>query len=310
MYKHARFFGQGHYGALGSYLARAIRQLEFVEDRTEVDTQGDESRFVNAYKPVAVDNPMFVGTVFEFTQGRVPVGFTQTQRVSEYEVETLAELAEGRQMILNALHFGVLGNHVIVMPSGALGVDALQQHLQWLLVTQAKVLHEETFVRLYDEPASTKWGEFKRIRSVEVASPLDWQGPETEQEPKQQSSLRSIIQRVQRLVREGVGDMTPSQAASLARMRIRLEVAFEGQVGKADTSLLDAYAAMLPDDVKPMTLLQVSGIGTVRAGDLKIRQPVSVRFDDRLFPVLSDVGEKMHDWLLQLLESGQVSGKE
>lgn len=307
-YKRAELVGTG--GNLAGYITQALDGSLPLQRRQSLgDGPNSTARFINAFKPVA-PNPIQIGSLFEFTPGSLPSGFTFDEEAAELPVEALAQLEKGRHFIEGALYFGVLGNHVVIMPSGSLTAKQLEEHFNWLLRDHAQVLSEgDARVVLQDEPTQSLRDRFDGVRSVSVDSPLSiaaLAGPEDMPKIDYSLSMRDFMARaLVPYLKAAVGELNSTQAESLERMRVRLQIGFDGRTERVDTSLLDHLVALLPDDESTHYSFDVRGVGKVRAGELKVVSSKSVIYENGL-PVFGDVAEKMHSWLFHLLESNRV----
>jgi hypothetical protein len=101
------------------------------------------------------------------------------------------------------------------------------------------------------------------------------------------------------------GRLSATDAEVLERLYLRVEVAVKGRVRDGQADLLSWLSRTIPDEDIPNCRVEVSGVGTVRGDQIRLRKPVSIDACDGIL-VLGSALAKMHGWLDELIVSGQV----
>jgi hypothetical protein len=295
-------------GTLEAHLSRAVDETNGPAERQEqreTHTDSETYRFVNSAVPVG---PIRCGGLFEFTKGFVPPGFRMDKNAKAFEVEALVNPGDDRHFLESALYFGVMGYHLVIMPTGALSAGSLQDHFNWLLKKRTQTLPDEAFVQFLDEPAAHIRDGWQGVRGLSLQSKLSAETlQDTEQEPNRGlgGMVASAIKRFGLNLSDAIGDLDANQVKSLDRLGARLELRYAGRTEKIDTRLLDNLVKILPDDDTIDIELDIRGVGRVRAGQMKVSKKRSVRYENGA-PVLSDVAASMYEWLYHLIETQRV----
>jgi len=284
-------------------LDTAIGSVPRPVDRFEA-TDTDSRRFINTFRRAET---LWVGNLFDFTEGSLPAGFILDPTATELPVQALAEVDGTKRFIESNLYFGLMGDHVVIMPSGSLRVADLQRHLNWLLRERTNTLPQEAHVVLMDESAPEVRANWNGVRAITFRSPLT---PELLLEPESTDTawLGRALQPLLRGLFSGdltIGNLEASDAQSLERLSVTLQVKYKGRVEHVDTRLLDHLAAILPDEEANKYEFEVKGIGRVKGGQVKLAHKKSIQYGDSL-PVFVNVAAKMHEWLYRLLEQGRI----
>src|SRR6185312_13748778 len=226
----------------------------------------------------------------DFTEGSLPAGFILDPTATELPVQALAEVDGTKRFIESNLYFGLMGDHVVIMPSGSLRVADLQRHLNWLLRERTNTLPQEAHVVLMDESAPEVRANWNGVRAITFRSPLT---PELLLEPESTDTawLGRALQPLLRGLFSGdltIGNLEASDAQSLERLSVTLQVKYKGRVEHVDTRLLDHLAAILPDEEANKYEFEVKGIGRVKGGQVKLAHKKSIQYGDSL-PVFVNV---------------------
>jgi hypothetical protein len=295
---------------LGSYLARAMSEADLVTQRQRTFEEGDPRRqFINSYKGFPPDELFKVGSLIEYERGNIPSGFRLDEQAKELQLKALLELQEDQDVVQQALYFGILGDHVIIMPTRALHAGDLQEYLSWLLRERTHVLKAESALTFFDEPIPSDRPTWKRVKSITLRSPLtvDKLGERsTEQNPKS-ITRRKLTTSVWDLfsLEEAGGEFGVAEAQDLERLTVELQIKYAGRNRQLDTHLLDHVASLVPDDEAQFYTFHVEGVGEVKAGSIKLKKKKSIPYTDDQ-PDLDAVHAAMLDWLLELLDTGRV----
>ena len=118
---------------LADMLAAAIQERDTVASRQQASEEdGGSQHFINTWKDIG--SGFWAGTLFQFTQGQLPVGFSFDAGAKEVSLSVLAQLEAGTHLLKSALHFGVMDNHVVLMPTSAIrasDLHALARTRRW-----------------------------------------------------------------------------------------------------------------------------------------------------------------------------------
>jgi hypothetical protein len=269
------------------------------------DEAGGSQHFINGWKERT--GGFWAGTLFQFTKGQHPLGFSLDPAAVEVPVSVLAELAEGTHVLKSALHFGVLDNHVVLMPTSAIRAGDFQNYVNALL-RDTGALPEEGAVSLMDEAVpELREQNWKRVKGITLRSNLAPPKIEdTEQTPNGSAGvLKKAVASLSRGRDLVFGDLDASQAIAMERVAVSMTIRYEGRTESLDTTLLDHVASVLKDDPTAQFQLDIEGVGLVTAKQVRVAQKKSIAHDDGR-PVPEIAAEKMHLWLREQIDSHRV----
>lgn len=305
-YKRADVVG-GHRRPLSEMLGDALsRETHPLRRGEHIGEHGETVR--------VMDKPRTLGrlvctSLIEFTEGV----HQDCVRVNPDDLElAIRQLPPGdqEQFIAHTAFIGIQDHHVILLQAAGLRSAEVEQHLNWLLGKQTRVLPDGASISLRDEPSRDARRKLKNVKSLTLRAPIPvgiFQG-EAEDLPKTHSIIGAAAAKIFSSAREHgffVEELRGADALALEDIEVLLQIKRRGKQ-KPNTSIIDdlAYALRNTDD-EVFELLTRSG-KVLKSGDLKLSQPKSVKLLNGR-PQLASVAEKMHEWLAELLQDKQVS---
>ena len=100
--------------------------------------------------------------------------------------------AAKRDFINSMLYFGVVDNHVVVIPSAALRFNAIESYLRWFFVSKAKILHPEAMISLIQEANKNikKLFDSHNVKSIEIGDTITYVKSSESEEKRKSRMLR------------------------------------------------------------------------------------------------------------------------
>ncbi len=222
----------------------------------------------------------------------------------------------GKRFMEAPLYFAVRDNHVVILQSMALRVEAFESHLNWLLIKTGAIQNGES-VRLSDAIP----GEIKKklknrtIKKITLKSPFyDNQATDVVEQQSLSSSikaaagkgldiLKGIIPSVQydKLVAQDLTDVSDIQ--------LNLEIKVIGR-RKADTHDEQAMRALMDAirhvDNPDLVQADVEGIGTIKGSELRVHDFRNIKAIDGVLDT-ADTYDTMCTWLISLVDNNRIS---
>jgi hypothetical protein len=312
-YKRAEFFS--HDAELMKVLQAAMKKHTTAKSRFQrLGTDKKGARLLNHFESIGT---AVCGTLIEFTEGNLQPIVELAEDATELPVSMLGAPGDRTQFIEGTLFFLVSGNHVILATSKSVRSGQAEQYLDWLLREQAKLVPSHSRVLLQEHVKSDSRRRFNNVKSVRItpdyvntdgAAPVT---PEVREHFKLRGTLlHAVVEMLKTSSNRALPkDLDINTALAERRLRATVEVSYNGKMPEDGVPLLDSLAAALrhADDVE--YTVDVKGVGQVKSGELRLQQEVIVPFSDGL-PVPARLYVAMHEWLTQLLTSGEIKPAE
>jgi len=249
----------------------------------------------------------YYGSLFEYRDGALPAIFRLDAAATELRVETINALESGTQVLQSALLFGVMANHVVLVPSTAIRAGDFERYANWLM-HETSVLSETERFALTDEPErELRTRDWRKVKGITIHSRIVPPAGGVPSENGATSRTRDVMDAIDgvfgisRLTDAG---MNAARAQSLAQLGVTIQLKYDGR-RPLDTSLLDHVASLLQSDTETRYELDISGIGTVSDGQIRVAKKGSIAYNGEQ-PVLADAGAKMKAWLDELLRTERI----
>jgi hypothetical protein len=294
---------------LQTKLGEALSKLKKLGARKETLT--DDERYVRTIIYHRSYGGMKFGIMASYERGTHQLTVSDDDDAEMLTVEQVAppETADHkRQEFLEGVcYFGVSKNHVLIVPSRALGAKPMEHHINWLLIKAG--LLEENRVGLSDQITQVTRARIRasHVKEVEIGAPFI-DTPDVNEE--------SVIKghRVAAFEYGGLGVDILRHILSKEKMdNLRLVDALDGNIEvslkirykRATTEkahkLLDDIALAVRHIDEDEVKLTLTGGGTIKGDELKLSAPISIQARDGI-PNPDDLFEKMRLYLIQQIE--------
>lgn len=312
--KKAIFLDQADKPLLQAKLSECLLALKTVGARKEV--QGEDGRYVRAL----IYHRSYAGMVFGVLAS-YEIGTHQLAVVDDDEAEmlTVAQVAPAisednkRQEFLEGVcYFGVFRNHMVLVPSRALGVKPAEQYLNWLLQNAGK-LAPENRLGLADQISQATKEKIRasHVKQVEIGTPLlpanpsplfpEKTSPETGSDHVTAMEYSGLGIDILRQVLGSKMDGLQLSDAIDGNIEVTLKVRYKRTTTDKAHKVMDNIALAVRNLDEDEVKLTLAGGGTVQGNDLKLSAPISVQARDGI-PDPDQLFEKMRTWLMQQIE--------
>lgn len=309
--KKAVFLDSRDKPSLQAKLSEALSKLKKVGTRKE--TLGNDERNVRAVIYHRSYANMLFGVLASYERGTHQLTVADDD---DAEMLSVAQVAppkndnNKRQEFLEGVcYFGVAKNHVVLVPSRALGAKPLEHHVNWIL-ERTGLLGNNIRVGLSDEIAQVTRERIRasHVKEVEIGAPLI----DTEvakQQPAIPGQSVTAIQYVglgmdmlrQILGADKVNNMRLADAVD-GNIEVTLKIRYKRATTEKAHKFLDNIALAVRNLDEDEVKLKLAGGGTIKGSELKLSAPISIQAQDGI-PNPDELFEKMREWLIQQIEN-------
>lgn len=309
--KRATFMHSKDKASLQTKLGEALSKLKKVGARKE--TLGDSGRYVRAVIYHRSYANMLFGILASYERGTHQLTVADDDDAEMLTVEQVAppknDENKRQEFLEGVCYFGLSKNHVLLVPSRALGAKPMEHHANWLL-EKTGLLGTGNRMALSDQIAQATRERIKasHVKEVEIGTPLiEGQPIDVPADPKgrrlaafEYGGLGIDILR-QVLGNDKVDSMRLADAID-GNIEVTLKIRYKRATTEKGHKVLDniglAVRNLDEDEVK----LTLAGGGTVKGRDLKLSAPISVEARDGI-PNPDELFQKMREWLIQQMDN-------
>lgn len=308
--KQAVFLNQKDKPILQAKLSESLSKLKKVGTRKE--TLGDDDRNVRAVIYHRNYAGMLFGVLASYERGTHQLTVADDDEAEMLTVEQVAppknDNNKRQEFLEGVCYFGVSKNHVVLVPSRALGAKPTEQHLNWLL-EHAGMLGQNNRVGLSDQIAQATKERIRasHVKQVEIGAPLI-EASESNTKFVATGHKMAAFEYGglgMDILRQVLGDKLSSMRLSDAvdgNIEVTLKIRYKRETTEKAHKVLDNIALAIRNLDEDEVKLSLAGGGTVRGNELKLSAPISVQARDGI-PSPDELFEKMRDWLLQQIEN-------
>lgn len=309
--KEAVFLDSKDNPLLQAKLSEALSKLKKVGARKE--TLGDDEHYVRAVIYHRSYAGMLFGVLASYERGTHQLTVADDDDAEMLTVEQVAppknDNNKRQEFLEGVCYFGIAKNHVVLVPSRALGAKPMEHHVNWIL-EQAGLLGNNIRVGLSDQIAQATRERIRasHVKEVQIGAPLiDMQGVEAQPEIKghrvtalEYGGLGMDILR-QVLGADKVNSMRLADAVD-GNIEVTLKIRYKRATTEKAHKLLDNIALAVRNLDEDEVKLTLAGGGTVKGSELKLSAPISIQARDGI-PNPDELFEKMREWLIQQIEN-------
>jgi hypothetical protein len=296
---------------LQAKLGESLSKLKKVGARKEI--LGNDGSYVRAVIYHRVYANMLFGILASYERGTHQLTVADDDDAEMLSVEQVAppknDENKRQEFLEGVCYFGVFKNHVVLVPSRALGAKPLENHLNWILL-HAGLLDKNNRVGLSDQIATATRERISKshVKEVEIGAPLlDTQELKIETGDKGQQLTAfeyggfgiDILRQL--LGADKVNSMRLADAVD-GNIEVSLKIRYRRSTTVKAHKFLDNIALAVRNLDEDEVRLKLAGGGTVQGSELKLSAPISIQARDGI-PNPDDIFSKMRDWLLQQIDN-------
>lgn len=216
---------------------------------------------------------------------------------------TKEELKKNSDFVNSMLYFGVKDNELVVMPSQAITVRALESHLTWLLGKCLQILsNDTTFVLKKRQPRRLE--ELIRqypVKSIEIGSPVVGAcGQNAKDEFVAGESFSIGLAAVKNIAGEAFRDSWLSSITDEANLTARIVISYRRTTDDSGRELLSRLSLNLRNVEDADVKVVLKDYGEVKGEELNLSTTIKVGKTSRGLYVDGDIYNGMVTWLLAL----------
>ncbi len=306
--KQAIFLNKKDSPTIQAKLVQALKKLHRIGDRKEV--LGEDQMYVRSVIYHRQYANMLFGIFASYERGTHQLTVAEDDDAETLAIEQVAPPKNAdnkrREFLEGICYFGLLGNHVIVVQSNALGAKQIEHHINWLL-NQSKVVAEGNAVGLSDQIAAATKEKIRNahVKEVEIGAPFI---QAQEVAPGEREITKDAAMTYSGLgldmVRQLLGDRLDAMKLTDAldgNIEVSLRIRYKQKTTEKAHNLLDNIALAIRHLDEDQVKLNLVGGGNVIGSQLKLSTLIRVEAHDGVANP-DELFERMRDWLLELLE--------
>ncbi|HEX7643474.1 MAG TPA: hypothetical protein VF472_14805 [Burkholderiaceae bacterium] len=308
--KNAVFQDRREKPTIQAKLSDALTKLKKVGKRKEV--LGDDERYVRAIIYHRQNANMLFGILASYERGTHQLTVAEDDDAEMLSVEQVAppnsEEDKRREFLEGLCYFGCYKNHIVVVPSRALGIKPFEAHTNWLLL-KAGSIPASNRVGFSDQIAQATKEKIRtaHVKEVEIGAPLIDPDSIEQKEVKGQrfSSFEyggfGVDMLRQILGKDKVDGMRLADALD-GNIEVSLRVRYKRATTEKAHKLLDNIALAVRNIDEDEVKLILAGGGTVQGSELKLSAMLGVESFDGI-PNPDDLFQKMQAWLTDQIQN-------
>jgi len=308
--KHAVFLDRRDKPTIQNKIMEAVGKLKKIGKRKEI--LGEDERYVRAIIYHRAHANMIFGILASYERGTHQLTVTEDDDAEMLTVEQVAppnnDDDKRREFLEGLCYFGCYKNHVVVVPSRALGAKPFEAHINWLLQASGAI-SQSNRVGLSDQIAEATKAKIRaaHVKEVEIGAPLiDTNAITTSQVSGHRVSSFEYSGFGLDMLRQILGNDKINGMKLVDAIDGNIEVSLKVRYKRATTEkahkLLDNIALAVRNIDEDEVKLTLAGGGTVKGNELKLSAMLSVEARNGV-PNPDQLFEKMHTWLTDQIQN-------
>ncbi len=294
---------------LEELLREALSVFPTAMDRQEpIDDDSSEVRLINKFQDVHKGFILAQMVLIEQDASQPVVIYEvgareyQLAGVKPSEVILSEEYKAAKRDFINSmLYFGVIDNHVVVIPSAALRFNAIESYLRWFFVNKAKILPPEAMISLTQEANRNikKLFDNHNVKSIEIGDTVTYVKSSKFEE---RTEVKNVTSQMLKTLVENFGDFKLDSIAQSSNIRAKFIITYSRKTDEDGQKILNGIAMNLRNVDDDDVTITLDGAGQLKKGNLNIHTKESIgRSSDGLL-IMSDISHAMQNWLASLCD--------
>jgi hypothetical protein len=309
--KQAVFLDSKDKPQLQNKVSEALSKLKKVGARKE--TIGDDNHYVRAVIYHRSYANMLFGILASYDRGTHQLTVADDDEAEMLTVDQVAppknENDKRQEFLEGVCYFGISNNHIVLVPSRALGVKPMEHHINWIL-EQAGLIGNNNHVCLSDQITQVTKERIRasHVKEIEIGAPfINAQEHEIQHDAKEHRVAAfeytglgmDVLRKV--LGTDKVNNMRLADAID-GNIEVTLKIRYKRTTTDKAHKLLDNIALAVRNLDEDEVKLTLASGGTVKGNELKLFAPISIQAQDGI-PNPDELFEKMRNWLIQQIEN-------
>ena len=292
---------------LQEMLEKAMSLVNIRERRESINMDEPIFRLINHHRSY---RGMFIAQIVLIDPGASqPVVIYDDEGKEEYSITAInpSELnsqefrKKKRDFVNSMLYFGVKGNNVVVMPSQALNIRALECHLEWLLAERCNLVTEKSAFALLKEFSKevSKLIESYPVKSIEIGTPISFNNKPVKEDIYVDdlgiSVLRSILGPV-------FHDMVPEDVLD-SNLQAKVVISYKRKTNETGRKVLNYLGNNFRNFDDSDVKVKLQEIGDLSHDKLNLHKVIKLTKNERGLYDSTEIASQMINWLNALAET-------
>lgn len=301
---------------LEQLLREALVAFPTARDRQEAISENSEFRLINKFQDEKQGFILVQMVLIEQDASQPVVIYEDGAReyqlagVRPNDVVLAEEYKAARKDFINSmLYFGVIGNHVVVIPSAALRFSSIEAYLRWFFVNVAKNLDPTAKIALCQEAKKDVRALLDKhnVRSIEIGDSVSYANSSKSAE---KTEIKSLSNDLLRHIFERFNDFNLDSIDEASNLRAKLVITYKRKTNEEGQKILNNIAVNLRNVDDEDVTISLDGAGQLKKDSLNIHTKESIgRTNDGLL-IMSDISHAMQNWIALLCENEEISDNE
>lgn len=298
---------------LQELLGKAIQATQVNERQQELNEYEKTFRTINqkwSYRGITMCEMVLIDpgasqplAVYDESKGVYTIDAISTNELSQ------ERLKRNSDFVNSMLYFGVKGNEVVIMPSQAINVRALENYLTWLLGEKLDLISNESKFALNKNIPRAVEEQIRSspVRSIEIGSVLSGTSDDDSEEFVSSESFSINAKSLLRVLGAKLKDELPFSISDDSNIRAKIVISYFRKTNDAGQNFMNHLGTTLRNLDDADVCVTLKNNVKISGEELNLQKVVKISKTDRGLLVNDDISEAMVTWLLDLNEQRETS---
>lgn len=298
---------------LQELLGKAIQATQVNERQQELNEYEKTFRTINqkwSYRGITMCEMVLIDpgasqplAVYDESKGVYTIDAISTNELSQ------ERLKRNSDFVNSMLYFGVKGNEVVIMPSQAINVRALENYLTWLLGEKLDLISNESKFALNKNIPRAVEEQIRSspVRSIEIGSVLSGTSDDDSEEFVSSESFSINAKSLLRVLGAKLKDELPFSISDDSNIRAKIVISYFRKTNDAGQNFMNHLGTTLRNLDDADVCVTLKNNVKISGEELNLQKVVKISETDRGLLVNDDISEAMVTWLLDLNEQRETS---
>ena len=298
---------------LQELLGKAIQATQVNERQQELNEYEKTFRTINqkwSYRGITMCEMVLIDpgasqplAVYDESKGVYTIDAISTNELSQ------ERLKRNSDFVNSMLYFGVKGNEVVIMPSQAINVRALENYLTWLLGEKLNLISNESKFALNKNIPRAVEEQIRSspVRSIEIGSVLSGASDDDSEEFVSSESFSINAKSLLRVLGAKLKDELPFSISDDSNIRAKIVISYFRKTNDAGQNFMNHLGTTLRNLDDADVCVTLKNNVKISGEELNLQKVVKISKTDRGLLINDDISEAMVTWLLDLNEQRGTS---
>ena len=298
---------------LQELLGKAIQATQVNERQQELNEYEKTFRTINqkwSYRGITMCEMVLIDpgasqplAVYDESKGVYTIDAISTNELSQ------ERLKRNSDFVNSMLYFGVKGNEVVIMPSQAINVRALENYLTWLLGEKLDLISNESKFALNKNIPRAVEEQIRSspVRSIEIGSVLSGASDDDSEEFVSSESFSINAKSLLRVLGAKLKDELPFSISDDSNIRAKIVISYFRKTNDAGQNFMNHLGTTLRNLDDADVCVTLKNNVKISGEELNLQKVVKISKTDRGLLINDDISEAMVTWLLDLNEQRETS---